>query len=116
MVTGIYSYNDPNQNYPADLDSVVFRDPQSNARFQVSMTTWEQGGLAVPGWGTYSLWSGWYTAATDPDPIKGPYTPASGQTHWRFGFAWIQRDNHGGSNDWNPDWAYTSTDIKLTTP
>jgi hypothetical protein len=47
----------------------------------------------------------------------GSYTPnASHPVHWDRGFTWIQRDSHSASGAWNPDWAYTSTGVKMTTP
>lgn len=128
LVTGVYSYTDPARTYPAQISSVVYRDPMASptvSRFQVSIGAWASGHFNTP-YGVYSLWGLYYgdkyavgdrKNTSDPEPAVGAYAPnASHPVHWDRGFTWIQRDNHSASGTWNPDWAYTSTGVKMTTP
>ncbi len=128
LVTGVYSYNDPARNYPAQITSVVYRDPMAApavSRFQVSIGTWAGGHFSTP-YGVYSLWSLYYgdrsavgdgKNTSDPEPAVGIYVPnTSHPVHWYRGFTWIQRDNNFANGSWNPDWAFTSTGVKLTAP
>lgn len=119
LVTGVYSYNDPRYAYPAQLTSVVYRDPMAYytvSRFEVSIGTWAGGHFSTP-YGVYSLWSQYYGYASDPEPAVGIYVPnASHPVHWYHGFTWIARDNNWANGTWNPDWAYTSTGAKMTAP
>ncbi len=128
LVTGVYSYNDPRYVYPAQITSVVFRDPMayySASRFEVSIGTWAGGHLSTPN-GVYSLWSLYYgdrytvgdrRNTLDPEPAVGIYVPnATHPVHWYRGFTWIQRDNNYAYGAWNPDWAYTSKGAKMTAP
>jgi hypothetical protein len=128
LVTGVYSYNDPARNYPAQITSVVYRDPMAGptvSRFQVSIGTWTSGHFSTP-YGIYSLWSLYYgdryaigdrANPADPEPAVGVYKPtASNPIHWNLGFTWIQRDNNYANGAWNPDWAYTSSGARLTAP
>jgi hypothetical protein len=128
LVTGVYSYNDPASNYPAQIASVVYRDPMASptvSRFQVSIGTWAAGHFSTP-YGVYSLWSLYYgdryavgdrKNTSDPEPAVGIYVPnASHPVHWDLGFTWIQRDNNWANGSWNPDWAFTSTGVRMTAP
>lgn len=128
LVSGMYSYNDPAAYYPAQIASVVFRDPMfspSVSRFQVDISTWIGGGLSTPA-GVYSLWSLYYgdryvrgdrRNAYDPEPTVGIYKPTSARPiHWYQGFAWIQRDNHYSNGTYSPDYAYSSQGALLTSP
>jgi hypothetical protein len=128
LVTGVYSYNDPRNYYPAQITSVVYRDPMAYytvSRFEVSIGTWAGGHYSTP-YGVYSLWSLYYgdrysvgdsKNTSDPEPAVGIYVPTSSHPiHWYRGFTWIQRDNNWAKETWNPDWAYTSTGKKMTAP
>jgi hypothetical protein len=122
LVTGIYSYTDPASNYPADIDSVVYHDPQNGNRYQATFYQWGRDGIYESGGGTYSLWSQFYGATgpsqrDDPDSSIGAYkvTPSAPQ-HWYGGFTWIQRDSHYSGVTWSPDWSYTSTNVLMQTP
>lgn len=128
LVTGIYSLTDPATSYPAQISSVVYRDPQaypSVSRFEVDIATWSRGGYATP-FGMYSLWSLYYgdrytvgdgRNTNDPEPTVGPYRPTTtNPRHWFRGFTWIQRDANYLNGAYSPDWAYRSTGAKMTTP
>lgn len=127
VVTGVYSYTNPATTYPAQIASVVYRDPEawpSVSRFQVSFSTWVHGGFSTP-FGVYSLWSLYYgdrsiqgdrRNTSDPEPTVGIYRPNSAQVHWDLGFTWIQRDNHFANGTYSPDFAYTSTGSLMTAP
>ena len=128
LVTGVYSYTDPARTYPAQITSIVYRDPMAAptvSRFQVSIGTWAGGHFSTP-FGVYALWGLYYgdkyaigdrKNTADPEPAVGPYAPnASHPVHWDRGFTWIQRDTHSANGSWNPDWAYTSTGVKMTSP
>lgn len=128
LVTGIFSLSNPTTSYPAQITSVVFRDPQASAsasRFEVDFTTWSRGNYATP-FGIYSLWSLYYgdrytvgdgQNTNDPEPIVGPYRPTTtNPRHWFRGFTWIQRDNNSANGAYSPDWAYRSTGAKMTSP
>ena len=128
LVTGVYSYTDPARSYPAQISSIVYRDPMaapSVSRFQVSIGVWAGGHFNTP-YGVYALWSLYYgdryivgdrKNTSNPEPAVGMYTPnASHPVHWDLGFTWIQRDSHIANGAWNPDWAYTSTGVRMTAP
>lgn len=128
LVTGVYSYNDPAHNFPAQIASVVYRDPMAYytvSRFEVSIGTWTNGQFSTP-YGVYSLWSLYYgdrytrgdgKNPYDPEPAVGIYVPnASHPIHWYRGFNWIERDNNSANGTWSPDWAYTSYGAKMTLP
>lgn len=128
LVTGLYSTTDPATSYPAQITSVVYRDPEATAstsRFEVDFATWSGGNYATP-YGIYSLWSLYYGDKTtlddgqntsDPEPTVGPYTPTTTDPeHWYGGFTWIQRDNNYANGAYSPDYAYTSTGTQMTTP
>ena len=128
LVSGIYSYNDPSAYYPAQIASVVFRDPMfspSVSRFQVDISTWISGGLSTPA-GVYSLWSLYYgdryargdgRNTYDPEPTVGIYKPTSVHPiHWYRGFAWIQRDGNYANGTYSPDFAFSSRGALLTSP
>jgi hypothetical protein len=128
LVSGIYAYNDPATNYPANISSVVYRDPEgssSTSRVQVDFTTWKNGSFASP-FGVYSLWSLYYgdqstvgdgLNTSDPEPSVGPYVPnGSNPYHWYHGFTWVQRDTNSANGSWNPDWSFTSTGQQMSTP
>lgn len=124
LVTGIWSGNDPNTHYPAQIQGLVFRDPEyaaSSGRFEVDFATWSSTGLYMPPNGYYySLWSVYYgdlhsrndrLNKSDPEPTVGPYTPrpANGQPeHWYGGFTWIQRDTFTTGAQGSPDWSFTA--------
>jgi hypothetical protein len=108
LVTGVWSGNDPNTNYPAQIKGLVFRDPEyyaSSSRFEVDFATWSSTGLYMPPNSYYySLWALYYGDLNtlndhrntgDPEPTVGPYTPNAAQGkpyHWYHGFTWIQVD------------------------
>jgi hypothetical protein len=128
LVSGLFSYNDPATNYPANISSVVYRDPMaapSVTRFEVDFATWESGNYSTP-FGVYSLWSLYYgdkyavgdgLNTYDPEPSVGIYVPNSNYpVHWYQGFTWIQRDTHYANGSYNPDFAFTSTDQQMSTP
>ena len=128
LVTGIYTYTNPYASYPAQIASVVYRDPQawpSVSRFQVSFATWAGGHFSTP-FGVYSLWSLYYgdrynrgdgLNRSDVEPSVGIYRPTSAQPiHWYRGFTWIQRDNHWANGTYSPDYAYRSTGSLMTSP
>jgi hypothetical protein len=128
LVTGVYAYNDPGVNYPAQIASVIYRDPEawpSVSRFQVSFSTWAGGAFSTP-FGVYSLWSLYYgdryrpgdgLNTNDPEPTVGVYRPSSSHpVHWFRGFTWIQRDSHSANGAYSPDFAYTSTGSLMTAP
>lgn len=128
LVTGVYAYNNPATYYPAQIASVVYRDPgawPSVSRFQVDFSTWAGGSFSTP-FGVYSLWSLYYgdryargdgRNTSDPEPTVGIYRPYSGRPiHWFRGFAWIQRDSHYANGTYSPDFAYTSTGALMTSP
>jgi hypothetical protein len=128
LVSGIYAYNDPATNYPANISSVVYRDPEgssSTSRVQVDFTTWKSGNFASP-FGVYSLWSLYYgdqstvgdgLNTSDPEPSVGPYVPnGSNPYHWYHGFTWVQRDTNSANGIWSPDWSFTSTGQQMSTP
>ncbi|HEX8728363.1 MAG TPA: hypothetical protein VF739_07070 [Ktedonobacterales bacterium] len=128
LVTGIYTYTNPYASYPAQIASVVYRDPQawpSMSRFQVSFATWAGGHFSTP-FGVYSLWSIYYgdrysrgdgLNSSDREPTVGPYRPTSASpVHWYRGFTWIQRDNHWANGTYSPDYAYRSSGALMTSP
>lgn len=128
LVTAVFSLSDPATSYPASITSVVYRDPESSAstsRFEVDFATWANGNYATPH-GIYSLWSLYYgdkwtrgdrKNTSDPEPSVGPYRPtANNPVHWYGGVTWIQRDNNYANGAYSPDYAYSSTGVKLTSP
>ncbi len=124
IVTGIWSGNDPNAHYPAQIQGLVFRDPEypaSSSRYEIDFATWSSTGLYMPPNNYYySLWSLYYGDLTtlgdhkntsDPEPSVGPYVPnaAKGEPyHWYDGFTWIQRDTFTSGSQGSPDWAFTA--------
>lgn len=128
LVTGVYAYTDPATTYPAQIASVVYRDPMawpSVSRFEVSFSTWAGGGFSTP-YGVYSLWSLYYgdrytrgdhRTSSDPEPSVGIYRPTTTHpVHWFGGFTWVQRDSHYTNGTYSPDFAYTSTGSLMTAP
>lgn len=128
LVTGIYTSTNPFASYPAQIASVVYRDPQawpSVSRFQVSFATWAGGHFSTP-FGVYSLWSIYYgdrysrgdgLNSLDREPTVGPYRPTSASpVHWYRGFTWIQRDSHWANGTYSPDYAYRSSGALMTSP
>lgn len=128
IVTGVYSYTNPATSYPAQIASVVYRDPEAAAsasRVQVDFATWAGGHFASP-FGVYSLWSLYYgdkssigdrLNTSDPEPSVGIYKPtSSAPRHWYGGFTWIQRDTHSANGSYSPDFAFTSTGTQMTAP
>lgn len=126
LVTGIWSTTNPNTSWPANIQGVVYHDPEGNAsssRQEVPIDTWINGGYANP-FGVYSLWSLYYgdrysrgdkLNTFDPEPMKGPYVPNSSHPeHWYLGFTWVARDNNSG---YSPDWAFNAASNQvMTTP
>lgn len=117
LVTGVWSTTNPNTSFPANIQGVVYHDPEGNAtssRQEVPISTWIGGGYANP-FGVYSLWSLYYgdrfsrgdkLNAFDPEPMVGPYTPnSSNSVHWYLGFTWVGRDTNSG---YSPDWAFNA--------
>lgn len=128
MVTGVFSFTNPATSYPAQIASVVYRDPESSpsaSRFQVDFSTWQGGGFATP-FGVYSLWSLYYGDRSrrgdglnrnDPEPTVGPYRPSSSNpVHWFRGFTWIARDTNFANGTFSPDFAFRSTGQLMTAP
>jgi hypothetical protein len=124
IVTGIWSGNDPNTHYPAQIQGLVFRDPEyaaSSSRYEVDFATWSSTGLYMPPNNyRYSLWSLYYgdlgtrgdhKNTSDPEPTVGPYVPNAAKAepyHWYDGFTWIQRDTFTSGSQGSPDWAFTA--------
>lgn len=122
VVGGIWSGNDPATNYPADIQGLVYRDPEGGAsidRVELNYSYWLSGYKTV--FGVYSLWSLYYGDVStpgdgqnfkDPEPTVGPYIPDSfyqaHPEHWYDGFTWIQRDDNYSNGQYSPDWSYTS--------
>lgn len=128
LVTAVFSYTDPKISYPAQIASVVYRDPMaapSVSRFEVDFATWSGGHYATP-FGTYSLWSLYYgdkavvgdgKNTLDPDPSVGNYMPtAAHPAHCYRGFTWIQRDSNYANGSYSPDYAFTSTGTRMSAP
>lgn len=128
LVTGVYSYNDPAYSYPAQIASIVFRDPAgapSVSRFQVDISTWTAGRFSTPA-GVYALWSLYYgdryaqgdgKNTSDREPTVGIYRPTStNPIHWFHGFVWIQRDNIYANGTYSPDFAVKSNGALMTSP
>lgn len=125
LVTGVYSYTDPNLSFPAQFDGLSIRDPEGTpsytsssdtSHFMVTISDWTtSGGYNGLGW-HYDLWKYYYghDNSQDPDPEVGVYKGAAhgGSNHWYTGFTWVQRDNNTGSTgsntpgEWDPDWAF----------
>jgi hypothetical protein len=125
LVTGITSLTDPATTYPAQIVSIVYRDPMaapSISSFEVDFATWAGGHFSTPA-GVYSLWSLYYGDVSrpgdgrngnDPEPTVGAYKPTTSHpVHWYRGFTWIQRDSHANTS---ADYAYTSKDVVMTSP
>ena len=127
LVTGIWSGNDIYANYPAQIQGLVYRDPEGDpngtntSRQEINYSFWVNGGYSNL-FGNYSLWSLFYgdlynpndhLNTNDPEPKVGPYVPgARYATHWYDNLDWVQRDNIYGWNPlsnqndaWNPDYA-----------
>lgn len=122
LVTGLWSATDPMTSFPAQIQGLVYRDPEgdySSDREEIDYSVWAGGnygsGLGNQ-FGTYSLWSLYYgdkyavgdgLNTFDPEPSVGPYAGA-GKKHWYGGFTWIRLDNNYTNGQWSPDWAYNS--------
>jgi hypothetical protein len=125
LVTGVFSLNNPRYYWPAQIQGLVFRDPEYapwNSRFEVDYNTWAMYGLLMPPNNfAYSLWSVYYgdihkpgdhLNKWDPEPVIGPYKPlppvpnrvVNYTEHWYGGFTWIARDTYATS----PDWSYSA--------
>lgn len=119
VVSGIWSANDPETNFPAAIQGLVYRDPEgdtSSSRQEIDYSVWVDGNYSNP-FGLYSLWAPYYGNSQDPEPKVGPYTPPSGGLHWFGGWDWIRLDNNYTNNQWRPDWAYNSiTGAQMTAP
>ena len=122
LVTGAWSTNNPDANFPANVTGLVYRDSEGNAttsRQEISIGTWLRGGYVSP-FGVYSLWSLYYgdryavgdmKNTYDPEPTVGIYTPtADNPHHWYRGFTWVEHDGDG--ND-NADWAINAYAIRI---
>ena len=129
-VTGVWSGNDPATNYPAQIQGLVYRDPEgdvNSSRQEIDYSVWASGNYGNP-FGTYSLWSLYYgdlnhvgdsqNTTDDPEPIVGPYAPHRFfPYHWYHGFNWIRLDNNYSNGQWALDWAYNAeSGAKMTTP
>lgn len=114
LVSGVYSYSDPNNSFPAQIDELSIRDPMGTpsysgtdtSHFFVSPDQWTRyGGNNGLGW-HYDLWTQYYGNSKDPDPSVGIYSGA----HWSGGYTWVQRDNNTSNatspGEWDPDWAF----------
>lgn len=126
LVTGVWSSNNPNTNFPANIQGLVYHDPEGNAttsRQEIPINTWILGNYANP-FGVYSLWALYYgdrssigdmQNAFDPEPTVGIYKPTSTHPyHWYRGFTWVARDSNS-AND--ADWAINATNGSvMTTP
>lgn len=115
LISGVWSTNDPDGNFPANITGLVVRDPEGDvntSRYEVSMSQWISGMQTPFGW--YSLWSNYYGNTYDPDPVVGPY---AGANHWFTGFTWVQRDGFYANGMYSPDWAFNAVSYaKMTTP
>ena len=124
LVTGVWSTSNPNTSFPANIQGVVYHDPEGNAtssRQEVPIDTWMTGNYANP-FGVYSLWSLYYGDRStrgdklnvfDPEPKVGIYTPTSANPqHWYLGFTWVARDNNSG---YNADWAFNAVSGQVMT-
>ena len=115
LISGIWSTNDPDGNFPASITGLVVRYPEGDvntSRYEVSMSQWMSGMQTPFGW--YSLWSYYYGNTYDPDPVVGPY---AGANHWFTGFTWVQRDGFYADGMYSPDWAFNAVSYaKMTTP
>jgi hypothetical protein len=102
LVGGTWSTNNPQQNFPANLTGITYRDPQNNIHSMWDIGTWTNG---IPG--GYGLWNTYYNNyPADPEPGVGIYVPnGSYPSHWYNGFTWIARD---GYTSYGPDYAYTA--------
>jgi hypothetical protein len=120
VMTGVWSTNNPDTNFPADIQGLVYRDSEGNAttsRQEISLSTWISGNYSNP-FGTYSLWSLYYgdryavggmKNIYDPDPTVGVYTPTSSDPHhWYLGFTWVTRDSTHTDATLNADWAFNA--------
>jgi hypothetical protein len=126
LVTGLWSGNDPATHYPAQIQGLVYRDPEGNyssSRQEIDYSVWLNGHYYNQ-FGTYSLWSLYYgdrykpgdqLNTGDPEPTVGPYKPGvKYRWHWFHGFTWIRRDTNSINGQWSPDWAYNAvTGAKL---
>lgn len=122
VVSGVWSANDPDQNWPAQIQGLVFRDPEGNSvtnRNEINFSQWLDGNYTPASGGLYSLYSVSYGNPDDPEPSVGPYTPnpSLNQAHWDYGFNWIQIDENYTNGQYSPDWAYSSPgDAQLFNP
>lgn len=110
IVSGIWSYNNPNYYFPAGIQGMVYRDSEGNSttsRQEITINTWLGGNYASP-FGVYSLWSLYYgdryavgdmQNTFDPEPMVGPYTPTdTNPHHWYLSFNWVTRDNRSADS------------------
>ena len=124
LVTGVWSTTNPNTSFPANIQGVVYHDPEGNAtssRQEVPIDTWMTGNYANP-FGVYSLWSLYYgdrysqgdkLNAFDPEPKVGIYKPTSANPqHWYLGFTWVARDNN---SSYSADWAFNAASGNVMT-
>jgi hypothetical protein len=123
VVSGLWSGNDIYANYPADIQGLVYRDPEgtpwtNEVRSEIEYSLWVNGHYWT--FNTYySLWSLFYGDASypngggnnnDPEPTVGPYVPGVRYpTHWWGNLNWVQRDNNYANGLWNPDYAFAAT-------
>ncbi|MBA3826872.1 MAG: hypothetical protein H0X24_23640, partial [Ktedonobacterales bacterium] len=125
IVSGGWSSDEIANDYPANIQGVIVRDPQfasSVSRFEVSQDQWTNHGVDF-GAGYYTLWSRFYgdqpnhtVNHDDPEPTVGIYAPtATDPVHWFHGFSWVQVDSTTGDAA-NPDWAFSDTGTQLATP
>ena len=122
LVTGAWSTNNPNTNFPANIQGLVYRDSEGNAttsRQEISLNTWIGGHYASP-FGIYSLWALYYGDRStigdmrntlDPEPMVGPYKPSARfPHHWYLGFTWVEHDSFTATG---PDWALNAVGIRV---
>lgn len=133
VVSGLWSGNDPATNFPAQIQGLVYRDPEGDldpnqlARQEINYSYWANGYYSNQ-FCVYSLWSLYYgdrysvgdhLNSSDPEPNVGPYTPSQygDPYHWYQGWNWIRLDNNYSNGQWSPDWAYNSiSGAQMTTP
>ncbi len=119
VVTGLWSGNNIYNNYPAQIQGLVYRDPDGGNREELDYSYWRDGHYTGANGFSYSLWAEFYGDlpyqpghggnTNDPEPTIGPYVPGVRYpTHWWKNLNWVQRDNNWDGTKWNPDFAYTA--------